>query len=93
MGAPWRMAGALVAEICAEHGLIHCVDPFETLPVYGDAIYWRLHGRGGYRYKYTDEDLQELQDALSAFADLPIPVMSCSTTCIPKTTPYGSWSD
>ena len=22
-------------------------------------------------YKYTDEDLRELQDALSAFADLP----------------------
>ena len=26
-----------------------------------DQIYWRLHGRGGYSYRYSDQDLQQLQ--------------------------------
>jgi uncharacterized protein YecE (DUF72 family) len=64
---------ALIQELCAEHNLIHCVDPFKKLPVYGDWIYWRLHGRGGYRYRYTDEDLQELEMTLSRYSDLPGP--------------------
>ena len=59
--------------ICAEHRLIHCVDPFSAEPLYGDALYWRLHGRGSYRYKYTGEDLVELRQMLAAYQHLPGP--------------------
>ena len=56
----------LVRELCAQHRLIHCVDPFLDTETYGDRLYWRLHGRTGYRYRYTAEDLQELR---AKFAD------------------------
>jgi uncharacterized protein YecE (DUF72 family) len=65
-GDDWR--SGLVREICAETNLIHCVDPFSADPVYGDALYWRLHGRTGYRYRYTDQDLAELERKLHTFA-------------------------
>jgi uncharacterized protein YecE (DUF72 family) len=29
-------------------------------------VYWRLHGRTGYRYRYTDADLAELRVKLRA---------------------------
>lgn len=61
-GEEW--SPAVVRALCAEHQLIHCVDPFESDPVYGDSLYWRLHGRAGYRYRYTDSDLTELADRL-----------------------------
>lgn len=51
---------ALVRSLCHELELIHCVDPFQRPPVYGTPAYFRLHGRTGYRYQYTDEDLQQL---------------------------------
>jgi uncharacterized protein YecE (DUF72 family) len=63
----------LVRSLCQESNLIHCVDPFESEPVYGDALYWRLHGKGGYRYRYTEADLAELAAKLRASADLPGP--------------------
>ncbi len=50
----------LAREICQELDLIHCVDPFQRPPVYGEVAYFRLHGIGGYRYRYTDEDLLRL---------------------------------
>lgn len=52
----------LVRETCQELGLIHCVDPFQRPSVYGEVAYFRLHGIGGYRYRYTDEDLPRLLD-------------------------------
>jgi uncharacterized protein YecE (DUF72 family) len=54
----------LVRGLCAENRLIHCVDPFEADPAHGDSLYWRLHGRGSYRYRYTDQDLAELDEKL-----------------------------
>lgn len=63
----------LVKEVCAENNLIHCVDPFDSDSAYGEALYWRLHGRTGYRYRYTDEDLAELETKLNAQANLPGP--------------------
>ncbi len=50
----------LIRELCSEFDLIHCVDPFKADSVYGSAVYWRLHGRGGYRYVYSEEELVEL---------------------------------
>ncbi len=54
----------IVADVCREHNLIHCVDPFQSEAAYGSFVYWRLHGIGGYRYRYSDVDLQELQKRL-----------------------------
>jgi uncharacterized protein YecE (DUF72 family) len=35
-------------------------DPFQRQPVHGKLAYFRLHGKGGYRYRYNDEDLVTL---------------------------------
>jgi len=63
-GAAW--SDTLIRDLCARNKLIHCVDPFDRPPVHGDSLYWRLHGRGGYRYRYTDEDLAEIERQLQA---------------------------
>jgi uncharacterized protein YecE (DUF72 family) len=68
-GGDWTPG--LIRDICAENELIHCVDPFESDPVFGDRLYLRLHGKGGYRYRYTDEDLAELDKRLLDRADAP----------------------
>lgn len=70
-GEDW--SARLVRDVCAENKLIHCVDPFQSTSVYGDSLYWRLHGRSGYRYKYTDEDLTTLRAKLEAHAKVPGP--------------------
>jgi uncharacterized protein YecE (DUF72 family) len=70
-GDDWR--GPLIRDLCAENDLVHCVDPFQSDPVYGDSIYWRLHGKSGYRYRYTDEDLAILQAKLEAHAQVSGP--------------------
>lgn len=50
----------LVATLCQELDLVHVVDPFQATPVTGRIAYFRLHGRTGYRYRYTPEDLAQL---------------------------------
>lgn len=49
-----------VRELCEELGLVHGVDPFRQEPTTGLLDYFRLHGRTGYRYRYTKEDLEQL---------------------------------
>jgi uncharacterized protein YecE (DUF72 family) len=56
---PWP--DDLVVRLCEELGLIHCVDPFKNEALFGDMDYFRLHGIGGYRYTYTDDELKELK--------------------------------
>ena len=51
----------LIHQLCEELGLIHCVDPFINKPLFGDFQYFRLHGVTGYKYNYTDEDLEQLK--------------------------------
>ncbi|MEW6387596.1 MAG: DUF72 domain-containing protein [Thermodesulfobacteriota bacterium] len=46
--------------LCRELHLLPALDPFATLPGPGPRVYFRLHGRNGYRYAYTATDLQEL---------------------------------
>jgi uncharacterized protein YecE (DUF72 family) len=70
-GDDW--SAPLIRDLCAENKLVHCVDPFQSLPVYGDSLYWRLHGKSGYRYRYTDEDLTVLQAKLQLHVRLPGP--------------------
>ncbi|OQX81406.1 MAG: hypothetical protein B6D56_02410 [Candidatus Omnitrophica bacterium 4484_70.1] len=50
-----------IKSICKDLNLIHAVDPFKKSPVYGDIFYFRLHGKGGYKYKYTDKDFKDLK--------------------------------
>ncbi|NOY46555.1 MAG: DUF72 domain-containing protein [Deltaproteobacteria bacterium] len=62
----WEPRGAwpreLVSELCSELGLLHAVDPLTTQPTTPSPIYFRLHGRGGYRHQYTDGELDHLAD-------------------------------
>ena len=53
----------LVQQLCNDLNLIHCVDPFKADSVTA-TTYWRLHGRSGYGYRYTDEDLNDLSKML-----------------------------
>lgn len=55
---PWP--DSLVRALCRELELVHAVDPFQRRPVAGPLAYFRLHGIGGYHYRYTDDDLERL---------------------------------
>src|SRR5579884_1684782 len=50
----------LIRELCVELDLVHVVDPLVHPPVAGSFRYYRLHGLGGYRYRYTEADLDRL---------------------------------
>jgi uncharacterized protein YecE (DUF72 family) len=58
-----------IASLCGKLNLIPCVDPFKLeippkakkKPFSGEMGYFRLHGKTGYRYKYTESDLKELK--------------------------------
>ena len=50
----------LVRSLCANLTLRHAVDPFVSKTVTPDKPYFRLHGRGGWRYKYETSELEEL---------------------------------
>lgn len=49
-----------IKALCEELNLSHCVDPFKEKNVWGEILYLRLHGIGGYNYEYTDEELNHL---------------------------------
>jgi uncharacterized protein YecE (DUF72 family) len=66
-GGEW--SDRTIRDVCARNNLVHCVDPFDRDSVYGESLYWRLHGRGGYRYRYTDRDLAEIAERLRRHAD------------------------
>lgn len=58
-----------VGELCQELKLVHGVDPFVQGPQTKGLGYLRLHGRGGSRYRYTDDDLRQLLETVRG----PIP--------------------
>ncbi|MCS7351447.1 MAG: DUF72 domain-containing protein [Anaerolineae bacterium] len=60
----------VIRRICQRYGLIHAVDPFIRPPVTGEIAYFRLHGRTGYAYRYTDADLEELRDRGQGFREV-----------------------
>lgn len=61
----WEPRGAwpreLIARLCQELRLLYVVDPFQNPPLPGRLRYFRLHGCGGYRYRYTASDLRALR--------------------------------
>ncbi len=55
---PWP--DAEVEALCRRLGLVHCVDPFERRPVWGEPAYFRLHGPGSRHARYSDDALARL---------------------------------
>lgn len=50
----------IVKQICQDLDLCHAVDPFVQKSATPDKCYFRLHGRGGWRYKYEESELSDL---------------------------------
>ncbi|KPL02865.1 MAG: hypothetical protein AMJ73_08070 [candidate division Zixibacteria bacterium SM1_73] len=50
-----------ICSLCEKLDLVPCIDPFGNEPLPCKIGYFRLHGKTGYRYKYTDSDLEELK--------------------------------
>ncbi|HKO96742.1 MAG TPA: DUF72 domain-containing protein [Pyrinomonadaceae bacterium] len=50
----------VVKNLCSELNLWHVVDPFISKTVTPGKLYFRLHGKGGWRYEYEDSELLEL---------------------------------
>lgn len=65
---PW--SDSMVRDLCGELNLLHAVDPFLRQPVTEERAYYRLHGRTGYRYHYTDPDLEQLTAWCSSYAEV-----------------------
>ncbi|MFQ5899468.1 MAG: DUF72 domain-containing protein [Candidatus Methylomirabilia bacterium] len=67
----WEPRGAWsdgeVKALCKRLELIHCVDPFQRRSVWGEPAYFRLHGRGGYHYRYSEAELRELLRLLKPY--------------------------
>ncbi len=53
-----------IEDLCRELDLIHGVDPFRDRQLAGSIRYFRLHGKGGFRYRYTDQELAWLKDQI-----------------------------
>lgn len=49
-----------IRRLTEELGLVHVTDPFVRPPATPSVAYFRLHGIGGYRYRYTPDDLVRL---------------------------------
>jgi uncharacterized protein YecE (DUF72 family) len=55
-----------IKNLCGELDLVHCVDPFKCDPAHtSDITYFRLHGKGGTRYRFTIDDLLWLNEKIS----------------------------
>jgi uncharacterized protein YecE (DUF72 family) len=59
----------LVADLCDDLDLIPAGDPLATPPLPGRLAYFRLHGRGGYRYTYTTDDFSQLTEILPGYEE------------------------
>ena len=55
---------ALLRSICSGLRLGHVVDPFAYKTVTPGTCYFRLHGRGGWRYQYEASELEELASSV-----------------------------
>jgi uncharacterized protein YecE (DUF72 family) len=49
-----------IKKIASECKIFIAVDPFKIKPFSQKIVYFRLHGIGGYRYRYSDGELKEL---------------------------------
>jgi uncharacterized protein YecE (DUF72 family) len=64
----WEPRGAwedsVVQALCETLGLWHVVDPFMHQTMTPQHCYYRLHGRQGWRYQYTVDELRDLLELL-----------------------------
>lgn len=61
-----------IKNLCADLKLVHCVDPFKCDPVYtNDITYFRLHGKGSARYRFTIDDLLWLKEKVGTLQRVP----------------------
>jgi uncharacterized protein YecE (DUF72 family) len=65
-GEAWVAERELALALCRDLGLVHVVDPFATPPRARGDVYWRLHGLGGARNSYDDDQLRTLATMLDA---------------------------
>ncbi|HJQ23483.1 MAG TPA: DUF72 domain-containing protein [Blastocatellia bacterium] len=56
--------GELIKDLCKDLDLWHVVDPFSGRTLTPRRCYFRLHGRGGWKYSYEDGELEELYSML-----------------------------
>jgi uncharacterized protein YecE (DUF72 family) len=61
-----------VEKLCQELALSPCLDPFGHSLFEGDFVYIRLHGKGGYRYTYSEGDLLELSERVKSCPEVYI---------------------
>jgi uncharacterized protein YecE (DUF72 family) len=54
----------IIKELCEKLDLWHAVDPFAVATTTPERCYFRLHGRGGFRYRYEEDELTELAELL-----------------------------
>ncbi|HYP25142.1 MAG TPA: DUF72 domain-containing protein [Blastocatellia bacterium] len=59
----------LIRDLCDDLSLWHVVDPFSERTVTPGRCYFRLHGRGGWRYSYEEGELEELHSMLPQGAE------------------------
>jgi uncharacterized protein YecE (DUF72 family) len=69
MNLVWEPRGTtwednVIAKICNDLNLWHCVDPLFRRTVTADRCYYRLHGLKRWRYKYEQGELEELVSLL-----------------------------
>ncbi|OQX82039.1 MAG: hypothetical protein B6D56_00530 [Candidatus Omnitrophica bacterium 4484_70.1] len=50
-----------IKKICRDLEIYYSCDPFKKFIKIDDLIYFRLHGRGGYKYKFNKEDLERIK--------------------------------
>ena len=58
----------VIKTICKTLKLRHAVDPFKVKSVTPARIYFRLHGKNGWRYEYEESELRELASILAQVA-------------------------
>ncbi|HYR29194.1 MAG TPA: DUF72 domain-containing protein [Thermoanaerobaculia bacterium] len=61
---PWP--DDVIADVCAELGLEHVVDPLVRDVVTPGLVYWRLHGVKNHYHSYTDDELRALAARVQA---------------------------
>ncbi|MEP6719563.1 MAG: DUF72 domain-containing protein [bacterium] len=57
----------VVQNLCEELHLWHVVDPFVSKSVTPDKLYYRLHGKNGWRYEYDEAELRELAQKIAGW--------------------------
>jgi len=56
----WR--GYVIAALCEDLGLVHCVDPLESKTAYGKIKYFHLHRGRDYHHQYRADELARLRE-------------------------------